>query len=489
LKSSAPIAPFLDEFPKLLLGLTILLAIAVPERAAFGQQAEPAVRPVVLQIRLDNESINPVTARYIERAIRDAEQQQVECLVLMLDTPGGLVDATRRIVREILNSTVPVVVYVAPSGARAASAGVFITLAGHVAAMAPGTNIGAAHPVSIGGLPSAPPQEDDQQTDDDDDAPRRRTPAEAKIVNDTVAWARSLAELRGRNADWAESTVRESVSVPASEAVAQQAVDFLADDMRDLLAQLDGREVVVGEETVRLRTAGAEVRLQEMWWGDRLLTRIANPNLAFLLLILGFYGILFELYSPGWGVGGTLGIISLLLAFMAMAVLPINYIGLALLAVGLGLLVAEVFVTSYGALTVGGLACMVMGGLILVDSPTGFQRVSLEVVIPVAAATGLVTAFLVHRIVRAHGQSVQTGNEALTSSPAVALGEFRFDGQQYVGPVRIRGEIWRAVSSQPVTTGQPLEVDERRGLLLQVHPSETPSVPPEAGDSEQQTKP
>jgi membrane-bound serine protease (ClpP class) len=433
-----------------------------------GGSARGADPPIVFQARLDNEAITPVTSRYVERTIRQAEQEGAACVLLVLDTPGGLVDSTREIVKSILGSRVPVVVYVAPSGARAASAGVFITLAGHVSAMAPGTNIGAAHPVQVGGLPGSPPQEPGDTTEE--------APIEEKILNDTVAWARSLAELRGRNADWAARAVRESLSVPASEAVREGAVDLIAEDVTDLLVKLDGREVWLAGGPVRLRTAGAEVRSVEMWWGERLLGALANPNVALLLLLFGFYGILFELYSPGWGVAGTLGIVCLVLGFFALAVLPINYVGLALLAVALALFMAEVFVTSYGALTAAGVVCLILGGTMLVDSPAGFQRVSLSVLIPVALATAGITVFLVGSIVKTHRGRVQTGSQALVGTAAVAQQDFTRHGNYYAGLVQTHGELWKAVSPTPVAAGQMLEVRDRDGLTLRVLPPDRPVV-------------
>jgi membrane-bound serine protease (ClpP class) len=448
-----------------ILVLAVLGLMAAPVAQAQVDDPSPEDRAVVLQIRLEDEAITPATARFIHRAIEQAEQERAQCLLIVLDTPGGLVDSTRQIVKEMLGSRVPIVVYVAPPGARAASAGVFITLASHVAAMAPGTHIGAAHPVQIGGLPTGPrPQKDGDRGGEASPA----TPLEEKIVNDTVAWARSLAEQRGRNADWAARTVKESLSVSAAQAVETGAVELLAEDVDDLLAKIHARPVKLPHGTVRLRTADAEVRSLEMWWGDRILAVLSNPNVAFLLLIFGFYGILFELYTPGWGVAGTLGVVCLVLAFFALAVLPVNYVGLALIALALALFVAEVFITSYGFLTMGGVACLVLGGLMLVESPAGFQRISLGLLIPVALATAGITLFLVGNIVKTHRGRVQTGTEGLVGGRARAEGDFLFDGRLYKGMVWIHGELWRAVSEAPVAPGQLLTVAEREGLTLRV---------------------
>jgi membrane-bound serine protease (ClpP class) len=466
-----------------MLVLWLIVAAATCRAAERGRLlADP---PVVVQVRLENQAIGPITAQFLQRAIQQAEQRRAECLLLVLNTPGGLADSTRSIVQDLLASKVPVVVYVSPPGARAASAGMFITLAAHVSAMAPGTNIGAAHPVEISGLPGTPPLNEEEKTDKP-----RSTPREEKLVNDTVAWARSLAELRGRNAEWAARAVRESISAAASEAVNEGAVDLLADDVDDLLDQLDGRNVELPSGTVRLRTANAEVVVLEMWWGERLLALITNPNMAFLLLIFGFYGILFELYSPGWGVAGTFGVACVLLAFLALAILPISYVGLGLLALALALFAAEVFVTSYGALTIAGLVCLVLGGTMLVDSPAGFQRVSFGVTIPVAAATALITIFLAGSIVRAHRRRVQTGTEALTGSKAVAEEAFSAAGDRYAGMVLAQGELWRGMSDAPVTAGQELEIEGRDGLTLRVRPPASSDGPSSsAGPIEQSVSP
>jgi membrane-bound serine protease (ClpP class) len=454
----------------------LMLAVLV---SGSGGTAQAPERPVVLKVQLRNEAITPVTARFITRAIRQAEEQRAAALVIMLDTPGGLVDSTREVVGGILHSRVPVVVYVAPAGARAASAGVFITLAGHVAAMAPGTTIGAAHPVQIGGLPGSPPQQPERQTEEKKDSntqPRTTTPMEDKILNDTVAWARAMAELRGRNADWATRAVRESISVPSSEALKENAVDLIAADIDDLLRKIEGREITLIDTKLSLRVAGADVRPLEMWWGERVLALLANPTIAFLLLIFGFYGILFELYTPGWGVGGTVGVICLVLGFFALSVLPINYVGLALIVIALAMFVAEAFVPSYGFLTIGGVICLILGGVMLVDSPAGFMRVSLWTIVPVALATAAITVFLVGSIVKSHRSPVRIGSEAMAQTEARADEDFVTDGSLYRGRVQTHGELWNAVSDTPLSAGDALQVTGRDGLTLHVQPAPQPAV-------------
>lgn len=426
----------------------------------------------MIAVPVQNESINPITARYLHRAIERGEREGAQCVVILLDTPGGLVDSTSAIIKDVLNSRVCVVVYVTPQGGRAASAGGFLLLSAHVAAMAPVTRVGAMHPVQIGGLPISPPETPAEPRDKpDDEQPETRrpgTPAEQKTVNDTVAWARGLAELRGRNVDWAERAVRESIVVNEREALEQGVIDLIAVDLDDLLRQVDGREVPVRDETVTLHTADAEVRTIEMWWGDRILATLSSPNVAFMLLIFGFYGVLFELYSPGWGVAGMVGVICLVLAFMGLAILPLNYVGLVLIFVGLTMLVAEAMVPSFGMLTLGGVTALIAGALMLVESPEGFMRVSLAVVLPVAAGTAVITVLLVSGVVRAYRGRVQTGIEGMAGLPAVAAGEFTPEGDHFVGTVQVHGERWRAVSPTPVADGQPVTIQQRDGLTLSV---------------------
>ena len=296
---------------------TILLMCLAVSVFALGQehQSSEAVshRPLVVHFQLDDQPITPATVRCMQRVLQQAVELDAECLVIELNTPGGVLQSTQEFVTDILGSKVPIVVYVSPSGARAASAGVFITLASHVAAMAPGTRIGAAHPVAVGGLPFSPrPEPAEESAEPKDD---KLTAMEQKLVNDTVAWAKSLAELRDRNADWAVQAVTESSVLVATEAVQQRVVDLEATDLRDLLRQIDGREVSLDRNgrpvSIQLRTADATIREIEMWWGERLLAVISDPNVALLLMIFGVYGILFEFYSPGWGVAGTLGVVSL----------------------------------------------------------------------------------------------------------------------------------------------------------------------------------
>lgn len=431
-----------------------------PLLAAVPQEQEK--QPTAVEIVIGDAPITPVVARYIEQGVQKAASVEAVCLIVKLDTPGGLMQATQQIVRSIVGSELPVVVYVAPSGARAASAGVFITLSAHVAAMAPGTHIGAAHPVSLGG--SAPTMPSD--TTNGQNGSGGSDVMGEKVINDAVAWVRSLAELRGRNAEWAARAVTESASLTSREALEQNVVDLLVSDTEELLQAIDGQYVTVAGDSVRLATEGAEVQTLEMGWGDQLLGVLANPNVAFLLMMFGFYGILFELYTPGWGVGGTLGAICLILAFSGLAVLPINYAGLALIFMGLGLFVAEAFVISFGLLTLGGVVCVILGGLMLVDTSEELLQVSAWIVVPVALATAAIAVFLVGQVVKSARTQVQTGSESMIGAVGVAQEAFAEAGEKYTGMVRIQGELWQAVSPGPVVEGQTVEVTHREGLTL-----------------------
>ena len=440
--------------------LTILMWL--PAAVCLGQSADtlaaepvgaPATGGPVVRILIEDEAITPVTVRYVKRSFEESASFGAQAILIQLDTPGGLVQSTRTIVKEILSSRIPVIVFVAPSGSRAASAGVFITLAAHVAAMAPGTHIGAAHPVQLGGT--------SMQVDT-----TGRGVMEEKVVNDARAWARALADLRGRNSDWAELAVSESRSITSDSAAHLNVVDLVARDVDELLEKIDGRAISLENETVTLRTAGARLVPIDPWWGERLLGMISNPNVAFILLMLGFYGLLFEFYSPGWGVSGTVGALCLLLAFSGLAVLPINFVGLLLILVALGLFVAEAFIPSFGALTIGGVISLVLGGIMLVDSPTGVLAVSKTVVFPVAIATGLITVFLMTRIVKTHRQPVHTGSESMIGAPAVVIEDFVPSDKGYSGPVRTHGELWTGVSENPLRQGDSARIVAREGLRL-----------------------
>jgi len=437
--------------------------------AAEESQGEAA--GYVLRIQIQDQAISPVTARFMARALREAEETRAGCLIIELNTPGGLLQSTQDVVTAILTSRVPVIVYVSPTGGRAASAGLFITLASHVAAMAPGTNLGAATPVPIGGSP--PPERKPAPGDGearDEEPPAAPEPAGAsnrKAVNDAVAYIRSLAELRGRNVDWAEQAVRSAASLPAQEALEQNVVDLVARDVPDLLAQLDGRELEAAGLEVKLRTEGMVVERFEPDWRIELLSVITNPLVAYGLLIIGLYGLMFEGYNPGAVLPGVIGAICLLLGLYALQVLSVNYAGLALVGLGIAMMIAEVFVPSFGALGIGGLAAFVIGSIILMDTDAPGFGVHLGLVGGIATVAGMVMFGTVWMAMRARRKPVTTGSEQLVGAQAVAAGGFT--GR---GTVRIFGEEWNAESRVPVAPGQKVVIERVEGLTLHVRPAD-----------------
>jgi membrane-bound serine protease (ClpP class) len=442
---------------RLAASLAVALALAAhPLRAADGgDSAEargaeativPVGEPLVLRAVVAD-PITPVSARFMTQLIDAAEERGADLALILLDTPGGLDTAMREAVKRILASEVPVAVYVAPPGSRAASAGVFITMAAHVAAMAPGTNIGAAHPVNLGGGMDS-------------------TMAE-KATNDAVAYARSIARRRGRNEEWAERAVRESVALSSADAVRERVVDLEAPTVDSLLAAIDGREVDAGGATRLLRTRGARIEEFETTFRDRVLAVISNPNVAYVLMLLGVYGLIFELSNPGAVLPGILGGISLILAFYAFQSLPLNYAGVLLVLLGMILLVLEVKVTSHGVLTIGGVASFTLGSLMLVRSPLPFLRVSLAVIAPAVLTTAAFFLAVVGAGLRAQRRRHATGQEALVGERAVARTPLSPRGQ-----VMLHGEIWNAESSAPADAGRTVIVDRVEGLLLRVTPAE-----------------
>ena len=415
-------------------------------------------------------AIGPATNAYVEKAITDAQDRGAELLVVKMDTPGGLDTSMRAIVKAINASSVPVVGFVAPSGARAASAGTYILYACHVAAMAPGTNLGAATPVQIGGLPrggSPKMPEPSEDPGDGDDAEPASTgdASKDKLINDAVAYIRSLAQLRGRNADWAETAVRDAASLPAEKALELGVVDLLARDLDELIRKLDGRVVAVAGGEVTLDTDGiARVEL-DPGWHSRLLAIISNPNIAYVLMLVGIYGLIYEFSNPGAVVPGTVGAVSLVLALYAFQLLPINYAGVALMLLGLVLMVAEAFAPSFGALGIGGVAAFVVGSLILIDTDAPGFGLSIPLILTVAVTSAVLLVFVVGMAIESRRRPVVSGAEQLLAATGQAVA--RFQGE---GSVRLHGEIWTARSREPVAAGQVVRVTGRDGLTLFVEP-------------------
>jgi membrane-bound serine protease (ClpP class) len=411
--------------------------------------ASPALPQSVHVITLDA-TINPATADFIHRSIDRAIDENAECLIIRLNTPGGLLKSTRMIVSDLLTARVPVVVYIAPSGAQAASAGTFIALAAHVAAMAPGTNIGAAHPVGMEG------SEKDSIMNE-------------KATNDAAAFIRSISEKRHRNVRWAEEAVRKSFSITENEALRDSVVDLVVPSVQVLLKAIDGKTVVVGEEEKTLHTAEASITELEMDWRHRLLDVLSDPNIAYIFFMLGIYGLLFELYNPGSVLPGVVGAISLILAFYSLHTLPVNYAGLALIIVGIVLFILEIKITSYGLLTVGGAVSLLLGSIMLINSDSALEFVSLSwsVIIPSVIVTVLFFMFAIGMGIRAQRLKPTTGVEGLIGVTGTALQDLAPTGQ-----VRVHGEIWNATTAQGATvkSGEPIEIISVDGLHLTVRP-------------------
>jgi membrane-bound serine protease (ClpP class) len=460
----------------LLLAAAALITWAAGAQVASdapGEGSPGSGRALLLTVQ---DAIGPATGDYIVRGIAQAEDEGAALVVIELDTPGGLDTSMRAIIQSILRSSVPVAVFVWPQGARAASAGTYILYASHIAAMAPATNLGAATPVAIGGVPSPPggaPEEDpDGEGDDARPAPQPGTASERKAVNDAVAYIRSLAERRGRNADWAERAVREAESLSATQALELGVIDFVATHLDDLLRQIDGLEITMPAGEVTLATAGLVIERVEPDWRTRFLAVISNPTIAYFLLLIGIYGLILEGYNPGAILPGVVGAISLLLALFAFQILPVNYAGLALMVLGVILIVAEFFVPSFGALGIGGVAAFVFGSIILMDADVPGFGISIGLISSVATAAALLLLGVVWLAMRSRHRPVVSGSEHMAGAVVQALEDFEREG-----PVRVYGERWRARSRVPVQKGQHLRVTEVEGLLLYVEPLAHPEIP------------
>jgi len=418
-----------------------LAAVALLWPVPISAGSEGGARPVLV-IRVEG-VIAPSSADYIISAIKRADRELAQALVIELDTPGGLDLSMRSIIKEMLSAERPTVVYVSPSGARAASAGAFITLAAHVAAMAPGTNIGAAHPVNMGG------QMDKEMN--------------KKVTNDAAAYIRTIAERRGRNIQWAEDAVRKSVSATEKEALKLKVIDLVSEKLDDLLVAIDGLAVTTASGKVTLRTKGAEVKRIEMGLGDKVLKVISDPTIAYLLMMLGLAGLYFELSTPGAILPGILGGICLILAFYAFQTLPINYAGLLLILLAIVLFIAEVKVASHGLLAAGGITAMILGSLMLIKSSEPFMRISLAAILATTGATAAFFIFMVTMALKTQRQKTTTGVEGLIGQVGTARTPLRPEGRIFVG-----GELWSARCEEGAETGDKVRVQAVKGLMLMV---------------------
>jgi membrane-bound serine protease (ClpP class) len=430
-------------FNLLLLAFGYILSL--PSHAS---QEEATERSIVHVIAVES-IITPVSAEFITSAIEKAENEGVHCLIIELDTPGGLLESTRQITKRFLAADIPIVVYVSPQGSRAASAGVFITYAAHVAAMAPSTNIGAAHPVNIqGGADTSSVMND-------------------KITNDAVAQVKALADKRGRNIEWAEKAVRESVSITEKEALDLNVIDFISPSVDSLLSQIDGMEVELASREATLKTKNARVIYRQMNLRYKILEKISNPNVAYILMMLGFYGLFFELSNPGAIFPGVVGAVCLILAFFALQVLPINYAGLLLILVAIVLFIMEVKITSFGLLTIGGIVAMLLGSLMLIDQPPDnfapVLSISLSLIITVVALTAAFFIFAFGMAFRTHRKKATTGNEGMVGENGVAQSKISPEGN-----VKVHGEIWQATSEASIKKGEKVRILSVEGLVLKV---------------------
>jgi membrane-bound serine protease (ClpP class) len=431
-----------------------------PAQGAQSEEHPQSVEKQAIWLLQIDGAIGPAVSDYLSRGIDRAHQYDAQLIVLEMDTPGGLDTSMRDIIQRILASKVPIVTYVYPAGARAASAGTYILYASHLAAMAPATNLGAATPVQIG-MPSMP--KGNPGSEDTEEQEQTESAMELKMVNDAVAFIRGLAELRGRNADWAESAVREAASLTASVALEKNVIDIVATDTDELVALLDGKVVMIDDQSITLQTEGKAIQKELPDWRTRFLEVITNPNLVLILGMIGFYGIILEFYNPGFGVPGVVGAICLLLAGYALQMLPVNYAGVAFIILGIGLIAAEAMVPSFGIFGFGGIVSFTIGAIILIDTDVGAFRIG----VPIILATGIISLGFVfvtiNLAMKMRHKPTVSGVDAMRGMHGIAMSDFKEGGQ-----VRVQGELWNAVSDHPIMKDDIVQVTQVNGLQLTV---------------------
>ncbi|PCJ31473.1 MAG: serine protease [Moraxellaceae bacterium] len=407
-----------------------------------------------------NAAISPSTSDFIVSNLHESAENNATLFILRLDTPGGLSASMRVIIKEILASPIPVVTYVAPKGARAASAGTYILYASHVAAMAPATNLGAATPVQLG--PPIPQPKPVDSEKNKKDAPSK-SPMEKKQLNDAVAYIQGLAKLHNRNEEWAEEAVLEGASLTSTDALDKNVIDLIAKDIDDLLLQLDGRELTLNERPLTLSTLNLEKIYISPDWRNQFLGIITNPNVAYILMLLGIYGLIFEFYNPGIGLPGIVGAISLLVAGYALQMLPLNYAGVALILLGIALMMTEAFMPSFGVFGIGGIIAFATGSVFLFDTDIEVFRVALPLIASLTMVSFMFLVLLLNMVLRTRRKSFVSGIDTLIGAHAIAIEDF-----DEVGMVKIEGELWKAITSKPLSKGSRVKINSINGLQLLV---------------------
>jgi len=440
--------------------ILMILALGI----TYTVTAQAAPQALVLDIQ---GAIGPSVAEDVQRVLDRAQKTETRLIILRMDTPGGLDQSMRSIIKGILASAIPVATLVTPKGARAASAGTYILYASHIAAMAPATNLGAATPVQIGGLPSVSPPTKPGTQDKSKQQEIHGDAMQHKLVNDAAAYIRGLAQLRGRNADWAEKAVRQAASLNSEQALKEGVIDLIAEDVPSLLKKLDGRTITTSHGSVTLDSSKLDIEVVERNWRSQLLAIISDPNVAYILMLLGIYGLFFELANPGFVLPGIVGGICLLLALFAFQVLPVNLAGLALIALGILFMVAEAFAPSFGALGLGGIIAFVAGSIMLMDSDVPGYDISLSLIIGLALSSALFFIFMLGMALRARQRPVVSGAEEMQGALAIAHEDF-----EGCGHVLVHGEIWQAESKQHLSKGETVRITEMDDLTLHVEPAQ-----------------